>query len=38
MTKKDYIIEIRAMLEKCDDEVMLDFIFKMLKRSLHKAS
>lgn len=39
MTKNDYIQEITAMLEKCDDEIMLDFIYKMLKRkSLHKAS
>lgn len=39
MTKKDYIHEITAMLKQCDDDVMLDFIYKMLRRALlHKAS
>lgn len=38
MSKTEYIREIITMLKQSDDEVMLDFIYKMLKRSLHKAA
>lgn len=39
MTKKEYIQEIESLMKQTDDEVLLEFILKMLKRSLlHKAS
>lgn len=39
MTKKEYIKEIESLMKQTDDEVLLEFILKMLRRSLlHKAS
>ena len=39
MTKKEYIQEIESLMKQTDDEVLLEFILKMLRRSLlHKAS
>ena len=39
MTKKEYIQEIESLMKQTDDEVLLEFILKMLRRALlHKAS
>ena len=39
LTKKEYIKEISDLMKQTDDEVLLEFIMNMLKRSLlHKAS
>lgn len=39
MTKKEYIQEIESLMKHTDDEVLLEFILKMLRKSsLHKAS
>lgn len=32
MCKNEYIQEIEKMIKRTDDEVMLDFIYKLLKR------
>lgn len=38
LTKKEYMKEISDLMKETDDEVLLEFILKMLKKSLHKAS
>lgn len=39
MTKTEYIKEITKLMNESDDDVLLDFILKMLKRaSLHKTA
>lgn len=32
MTKKEYIPEIIKMMKRTDDEVLLDFIYKLMKK------
>lgn len=38
MTSKDYIAEITAMMKNVEDDVLLDMIYKMLKRRLLEKS
>ena len=38
MTKKEYIKEIEYLMKQTDDEVLLEFILKMLRRSLLQKS
>lgn len=38
LTKTEYMKEISDLMKETEDEVLLEFILKMLKKSLHKAS
>ena len=38
MTSKDYIREITSMMKNLNDDILLDMIYKMLKRRLLEKS
>lgn len=38
LTKTEYMKEISDLMKETEDEVLLEFILKILKKSLHKAS